>query len=203
MDHLRRVLEKKLYQQPDEAVSRGDQDLNPDWEAPGTEHALIAAAVLVPLIERPDGIHVLLTKRTEDMPTHPGQVSFPGGRVQNEDRTHAEAALRETHEEVGIVPGHVTIAGFLDHYETGSNYRILPVVGIVNPYARVKIDPREVDLVFEVPLSFLMDPAHHEKRSVEWNGVLRYYYAIPYKNHKIWGATAGMIRSLYERLYGS
>ena len=146
---------------------------------------------------------MLLTQRTHDMPTHAGQVSFPGGRVQAEDKTQVDTALRETHEEVGIPPGDVAIAGYLDFYETRTRYRILPVVGIVSPDVQYKIDPREVDHVFEVPLSFLMDPAHHQKKTALWQGKQRHYYAMPYKQHHIWGATAGMIMSLYERLYAS
>ncbi len=202
MEFLRKELEKKLYRRPGDASARGDYDLNPDW-APQTDgaRALTPAAVLVPLIERAEGITMLLTQRTHEMPTHAGQVSFPGGRVHVDDPTHAAAALREAEEEVGIAPELVTVMGFLDFYETRTNYRILPVVGVVNPHVEMKIDPREVDHAFEVPLSFLMDPAHHQKLSAEWRGALRHYYAMPYKDHHIWGATAGMIRSLYERLH--
>jgi|GEM_PF-6145692 len=145
MKDLRRKLKKKLHQRPVPEACRGDYDLNPDW-APHTQAAavLTPAAVLVPLIERAHGVTMLLTQRTHEMPTHAGQISFPGGRVQADDKTQIDAALREAEEEVGISPGDVTIAGYLDFYETRTRYRILPVVGIVSPDVTLKIDPREV-----------------------------------------------------------
>jgi len=159
--------------------------------------------VLVPLIDRVADIGVLFTRRADGLPDHAGQVSFPGGRVQARDLDPLAAALRETEEEVGIGAAQVRVVGFLDRYETRTGFSILPVIGYVDAGFRLDVDTREVAEVFEVPLSFLMDPAHHERHSAIYQGKRRYYYAMPYGGHYIWGATAGMLKSLYDTLYGS
>lgn len=159
------------------------------------------AAVLVPIIAREDGLTVLFTRRAEDMPHHPGQVAFPGGRVDAGDADANAAALRETHEETGIAPHFVTVEGQLDRYETGTGFVIVPVVGIVRPGFSLNVNPTEVAAVFEVPFGFLMDPANHQRHSGEWKGVRREYFAMPYDGHYIWGATAGMIVNLHRRLF--
>ncbi len=177
--------------------ARGDHDLNPGSEP----EAVRSAAVLVPVVAYENQTTVLLTQRSKDLPSHPGQVSFPGGKIDRTDATAVAAALRETHEETGIDPSFVDVAGFLDIYQTGTGYRVLPVVGIVQPGFEVRPEPGEVDEVFEVPLEFLMNPGNHKTHSGEWRGVRRYYYAIPYDKYYIWGATAGMLRNLYDRVY--
>jgi 8-oxo-dGTP pyrophosphatase MutT (NUDIX family) len=182
-----------------------DRDLNPDWQdevARTGRPKLRDAAVLVPLVERHDGLNVLLTRRSDALPSHAGQVSFPGGRVQDEDRGFADTALRETEEEVGLSRGFVSIAGFFEPYETGTGFAIQPVVGFVRPGFDLKPDPREVAEAFEVPFDFLMDPANHQLHHAVWQGRKRSYYAMPYGRHYIWGATAGMLVALRRRLFG-
>jgi 8-oxo-dGTP pyrophosphatase MutT (NUDIX family) len=136
------------------------------------------------------------------MPSHPGQISFPGGRLQASDSGPLAAALREAEEELGVSRALFHPIGGFDAYETGTGYRITPVVAYLDPGFLLKPDPREVADVFETPLAFLMNPANHERREGEWRGARRFYYAMPYEGRFIWGATAGMIRALYERLYG-
>ncbi len=200
MEVLRRKLAEKLSQQYDwSGLVRGDFDLNPDWSRE-ERHALTNAAVLVPVIARPGGATVLFTRRTEGLPSHAGQISLPGGRAQAGDAGPVHTALRETFEEVGLAPERVDIVGALDVYETRTGFRVRPVVGVVEAMPVLALDEREVAYVFEVPFDFLMDPANHQTCSVEWQGATRYYYAMPYRDHRIWGATAGMIKSLYDRL---
>lgn len=182
----------------------GDRDLNPDWQdevARSGRPKLRDAAVLVPLVERDGALNVLLTRRSEALPSHAGQVSFPGGRVQDSDNGFAETALRETEEEVGLDRRFVSIAGFFDPYETGTGFAIQPVVGFVRPGFGLTIDPREVAEAFEVPFDFLMDPANHQLHHAVWQGRRRSYYAMPYGRHYIWGATAGMLVALRRRLF--
>lgn len=181
-------------------VARGDRDLNPDWpDAPA--RSLIPAAVLAPIVKRPEGWTLLFTQRTQETPAHPGQISFPGGRVQAEDDGPLATALRETEEEIGLARGFVEPIGAFDRYETGTGFRITPIVGLVEPGFALTLCAREVAEVFEAPLAFLMDPANHERREGEWRGRKGAFYAMPYQGRFIWGATAGMIRALYERLY--
>jgi 8-oxo-dGTP pyrophosphatase MutT (NUDIX family) len=182
---------------------RGDHDLNPDWGAdwgqvPG---ATTPAAILAPIVKRPSGWTVLLTQRTNDTPAHPGQISFPGGRVQAGDADALAAALRETEEEIGLSRRVLEPIGAWDRYSTGSGFAITPIVALVEPGFELALDPREVAEVFETPLAFLMDPVNHETRQTEWQGRPRTYYAITHANREIWGVTAGLIRALYERLY--
>jgi len=155
------------------------------------------AAVLVPLVRRESGITVLLTQRTEDMPSHAGQIAFPGGRKQAEDADAKATALRETEEEVGISRTFVQVVGEVDHYRTGTGYEISPVVGIVTPGFTIHADPREVADVFEVPLSHFLDAQNHRIDSRVWQGRERRYYAMPYGDRYIWGATAGMLKNLH------
>lgn len=180
-------------------LTRSDRDLNPDWVRP--EGELKPAAVLAPIIMRPEGWTMLFTQRSVETPAHPGQVSFPGGRVQASDVDALDTALRETYEEIGLTHQSIEPLGAWDQYETGTGYRITPFVGLVYPDYSLELDPREVASVFEAPISFLFDPANHERREAVWQGQKRAYYAMPYGDHFIWGATAGMIRALYERLY--
>jgi 8-oxo-dGTP pyrophosphatase MutT (NUDIX family) len=155
------------------------------------------AAVLVPLVRREPRITVLLTQRTEDMPSHAGQIAFPGGRKQAEDADARATALRETEEEVGISRTFVEVVGQVDPYRTGTGYEITPVVGIVTPGFTIHADPREVADVFEVPLSHFLDEKNHRIDSRIFQGRERRYYAMPYGDRYIWGATAGMLKNLH------
>ena len=157
------------------------------------------AAVLLPIVMRSQPT-VLLTQRTEHLPRHAGQVSFPGGRAHPGDISLVETALRETQEETGIEPGFVTIAGFLDAYETGTGYAILPVVGLVSEGFALIPDTNEVAEIFEVPLAFLLDGRNRQKNEREWQGRMRSYYAYSYEGRTIWGATAAMLVNFSERL---
>ena len=177
--------------------TRGDHDLNP---AMPRHETLIAAAVLVPLVDRPAGLTVLLTQRTEHLHSHAGQISFPGGRVEADDPSHEAAALRETEEEIGLTADKVEIIGRLDHYIVRSGYRVTPVVGFVNPPFEIHADPFEVADVFEVPLSFILDRKNHETGTNIHDGVERNFYVLPYQDRYIWGATAGMLVNLADVL---
>lgn len=159
------------------------------------------AAVLIPIVDRPEGATVILTKRTESLRDHSGQVAFPGGRVDDTDPTPEFTALREADEEIGLRPDWVDVIGRMPDYRSGSGFRIAPIIGIVQPGFTLDINPDEVDAVFETPLSFLMDPRNHAKDSRVWNGIEWSYYDMPYEGQRIWGVTAGMIRSFYERYY--
>lgn len=160
------------------------------------------AAVLVPLILRDHGLNVVLTRRSSELPTHAGQIAFPGGRCETSDIDVGATALREAHEEIGLDPAHVTLIGVSDAYETVTQFAVTPVIGLVDPAAILTPDPREVAEIFEVPLTFLMDPANHLLQSRDYNGVARRFYAMPYGDYYVWGATAGMLRALYMRVFG-
>ena len=160
------------------------------------------AAVLVPLVRRELEITVLLTQRTAEMPSHAGQIAFPGGRPQKEDADAEATALRETEEEVGVSRKFIEVIGPVDHYLTGTGYEITPVVGIVTPGFTIHADPREVADVFEVPLSHFLDEKNHRIDSRVWQGRERRYYAMPYGERYIWGATAGMLKNLHFVLNG-
>jgi 8-oxo-dGTP pyrophosphatase MutT (NUDIX family) len=177
---------------------RGDFDLNPGLR-PAVRRELAPAAVLLPIVRRADPT-VLLTRRTEHLSSHAGQVSFPGGRAQDSDRTLVETALRETIEEVGIASSFVSVAGFLDPYETGTGYAILPVVGVLREGFVLVPETNEVAEIFEVPLAFLLDPGNRERRSGEWQGRKRDFYAFEYDGHYIWGATAAILVNFGERI---
>ena len=165
------------------------------------ERALTPAAVLVPLVERAEGYTVLLTQRTDHLEHHAGQISFPGGRTEDEDASPVHTALREAEEEIGLHRRHVVeIAGFLDLYQTVTGFLVTPVVGFVDPPFVLRVDPFEVAEAFEVPLEFVLDPIHHEHRSLVYKGQQRRYYVIPYQDRNIWGATAAMLVNLARRL---
>ncbi|WP_292040336.1 CoA pyrophosphatase [Massilia sp. UBA6681] len=179
------------------------------WEPETSDESLAApalrlrrAAVLVPLVERPEGLTVLLTRRTDHLSSHAGQISFPGGRAEELDSSPIETALREAEEEIGLHRRHVEIIGVLPEHVTISAYRVTPVVAMVQPPFALRADPGEVAEIFEVPLAFLMSGAHHQRRSValpDGSGKRR-FYAMPYKDYFIWGATAAMLRNLYHFL---
>lgn len=162
-----------------------------------------AAAVLVPVVARPEALTVLLTRRTDHLRDHSGQVSFPGGRVEPQDAGAEATALRETREEVGLEPQRVEVLGKLSDYHTRTGYRITPVVGLVQPPFDLRLDAHEVAAAFEVPLAFLLDPANHQRRAREYQGRTVHYYAMEWREHTIWGATAGMLVNLYRHLLQS
>jgi 8-oxo-dGTP pyrophosphatase MutT (NUDIX family) len=183
------------------APARSDDDLNAHLPPSRSAGPGRAAAVLVPLIRREPQLTVLLTLRTDDLPSHGGQVAFPGGKIDEADVGPLQAALREAREETGLDPRLVEPLGYLDVYQTRTGFRIVPVVGLVDPRVRLSPAAGEVADVFEVPLGFLMDPLNHRQESRLWQGVERRFYAMPYGERYIWGATAGMLRNLYDRLY--
>lgn len=159
------------------------------------------AAVLIPLVERPEGVTVLLTRRTDHLSSHAGQVSFPGGRSEEVDSSPIETALRETEEEIGLSRHRIEIIGVLPDYTTVSAYRVTPVVALVAPPFTLQVDPGEVAEAFEVPLAWLMDGGHHQRREISLpQGGSRGFYTMPYEANVIWGATAAMLRNLFHFL---
>lgn len=176
---------------------RGDLDGNPGLEVPA---ALRDAAVLVPLVDRPDGPTILLTQRTAHLAAHAGQISFPGGGVEPADEDAVATALRETEEEIGLPRLHIEVLGHLDTYITRTGFRVVPVVAHIRPPFTLEPDPYEVADVFEVPLSFILDPASRRRESREFKGAQRHFWAFPYQDRYIWGATAGMLVNLCDVL---
>ncbi|MET3661040.1 CoA pyrophosphatase [Aquamicrobium ahrensii] len=189
--------------EPIEAVSEyGDHRFNPGH--PRLSHngvRLRPAAVLIPVVDHGDEATVLLTKRSETLRNHTGQVAFPGGRIDATDPTPEYAALRETQEEIGLPDRFIDVVGRMPDYVSGTGYRIAPVLSVVKPGFHLTLNPQEVDTAFEVPLRFLMDPANHRQGSRMWNDLEWVFYEMPYDGQYIWGVTAGIIRTLYERLY--
>lgn len=181
------------------AARKGDFQLNPNF-APLRAGPLMPAAVLVPLVGYDGGERVILTKRTAHLSDHAGQVSFPGGRVDLGDPDVVATALRETEEEIGLARNHVTVLGSLDPYVTGTGFVVVPVVGLICPGFNLQPHLHEVAEVFEVPLDFLMDSRNHQRHKGVFNGIERQWWAMPYEQHYIWGATAGMLRNLHELL---
>jgi 8-oxo-dGTP pyrophosphatase MutT (NUDIX family) len=186
---------------PSAPARRGDLDLDPAaWERAGVV-ASRPAAVLVPVVDRPTPT-VILTLRTADLASHAGQIAFPGGKIDPDDASPLGAALREAQEEIGLAPALVEPLGYLDLYLTFSGFRIVPTVARVAPGYALNLNKSEVSEAFEVPLPFLMGPQNHQRHSRDWKGITRQYYAMPYEDRYIWGVTAGILRNLYERLYG-
>lgn len=179
----------------------GDHLLAPDLASPDPRAARRPAAVLVPIVARDNSATVLLTQRASHLRQHSGQIAFPGGKIDATDGSPVHAALREAREEIGLDARHIEPVGYLDDYVTGTGFRIFPVVAIVQPPFDLSINAAEVEDVFEVPVEFLMEPANHLLHEREHGGVSRRFYAMPYGERYIWGATAGMLRNLYVRLY--
>ncbi len=199
-DELRRRLSHPGVRGPDDQERiRGDHDLNPEFRPEGP---LRAAAVLVPLVQREDGLTLILTQRTPHLAAHAGQISFPGGALETGDADEQAAALRETEEEIGLAPDLVEILGRLDTYITRTGFRVVPFVGLIQPPFYLRPDPYEVAEVFEVPLSFFLDPPSLQRESRMFLGKERFFYAFPYGNRYIWGATAGMLLNLRDVLNG-
>ena len=179
--------------------TRGDHDLNPNL---GPPPLLRPAAVLVPIVLRTAAPTVLLTRRSPNLADHAGQISFPGGRLEPEDPDAVAAALREATEEIGLARDRVDVVGRIDTYQTRTGYEITPVVGFVSAPFDLLIDPAEVVEAFEVPLAFLIDRANHVREARSFKGATREFWAIPYQDYYIWGATAGMLVNLSEILGG-
>jgi 8-oxo-dGTP pyrophosphatase MutT (NUDIX family) len=180
-----------------------DFDLNQTWKPFDPSAPLTMAAVLVPLVERDEGLTVLLTKRSDGLRNHSGQIALPGGR-RDPGESLWQTALREAEEEIGLDRGFVDLIGLSSPYRTGTNYLVTPVVGFVRQGFTLTPNPGEVADIFETPFGFLMDPGNYEQH--EWKspeGLLRRFYATTHEDRYIWGATAGMLRALYERLYGA
>ncbi len=180
---------------------RSDYDLNPEIKTDlNRQRPLRPAAVLCGIVERAPGLSVILTQRPDTMKEHAGQIAFPGGKIDETDAGTIAAALREAEEEIGLTAAHAQVLGEIDPYETGTGFRVVPVVAKVSADFIFRPDPREVDEAFEVPLDFLMNPANLRRHSGVWGGKTRQYYAIPWQNRYIWGATAGMLKSLSDRI---
>jgi len=180
----------------------GDPGTDKMLEIVAREQPVRPAAVLIAVVDRPEPT-ILLTQRSAHLNDHAGQIAFPGGKIDATDASPVDAALREAEEEVGLSRDFVEPIGYLDLYGTGFGFRILPTVARVRPGFELTINHSEVDDAFEVPLSFLMNPANHQVHSKEFRGMERSYYAMPFAERYIWGATAGMLRVLYERIYSS
>jgi 8-oxo-dGTP pyrophosphatase MutT (NUDIX family) len=191
------VIERFRAPPPSTPARRGDHVLNPGMVVKGE---LVPAAVLMPLVVRPAGLTALFTERTSHLAHHAGQISFPGGHVAGEDATPEETALRETEEEIGLPRHRVEIVGRLSEYVVRTGFSVTPVVGLIEPPFELKPDPHEVAGVFEAPLDFLLDPRNLQRHSRQFEGLIRQFYAIPYQEYYIWGATAGMLVNLAEVL---
>lgn len=195
-DWLKKALEDG---NPGARGARSDYDLNNNWDvARKLNQPARQAAVLVPIVEHPEGETVLLTKRTEKLQKHAGQVSFPGGSIDDGDSDAIAAALRETREEIGLADSYIDIHGRLDNYRTGTGFEITPIVGTVRPGFSLVLDQHEVAEAFEVPLEFILDRRNHQRKSAVWQGRRRHYYAMPYDDYFIWGATAAMLVNLVD-----
>lgn len=191
----------KRWAKADASEISGDHSLNPGTKSAIVKEGLRDAAVLIPIVDHPDGATMLLTKRTEKLRTHSGQIAFPGGGIDPEDASPEAAALRETEEEIGLDRNYIDIIGRMPNYYSGSGYRVAPIIGIVRPGFALSINPDEVDDTFEVPLSFLMNAANHRRESRVWQNVERHFYTMPYGDRYIWGLTAGIIRTVHDRFY--
>lgn len=179
----------------------GDHRLNLSFVQSARDLKLRDAAVLVPVVDDGDEAKIILTQRTASLRKHSGQIAFPGGAVDPEDGSPEEAALREAQEEIGLDPRFVEPLARLPNYYAPSGFRITPVLSVVKRGFELTLNPTEVDDVFEVPLSFLMNEANHQQGSRQFNGSERHFYLMPYEDRNIWGITAGILRTIYERLY--
>jgi 8-oxo-dGTP pyrophosphatase MutT (NUDIX family) len=184
---------------PSITPNRGDHDADPVMRKIAEVRPIRPAAVLVPIVEHAEPT-VLLTQRAQHLPDHPGQVSFPGGKIDKTDADPCASALREAQEEIGLDRAHVEPLGYLDLYLTTLGYRIVPVIARVKPGFSLSLNASEVDATFEVPLAYLMDQNNVQRHSRDWQGMTRHYYAFTFGEHYIWGVTAGILRNLYDRI---
>lgn len=184
---------------PSITPNRGDHDADPVMRKIAEVRPIRPAAVLVPIVEHAEPT-VLLTQRAQHLPDHPGQVSFPGGKIDKTDADPCASALREAQEEIGLDRAHVEPLGYLDLYMTTLGYRIVPVIARVKPGFSLSLNASEVDATFEVPLAYLMDQNNVQRHSRDWQGMTRHYYAFTFGEHYIWGVTAGILRNLYDRI---
>ncbi|MBS0245028.1 MAG: CoA pyrophosphatase [Proteobacteria bacterium] len=180
---------------------RGDHDADPVMQKIAEVRPIRPAAVLIAVVDHPGEPTVLLTQRAQHLPDHPGQISFPGGKIDKTDADPMQAALREAEEEIGLSRQAVEPLGYLDLYMTTLGYRIVPTIARVEPGFTLALNTSEVDVAFEVPLAFLMDQANMQRHSREWQGIERHYYAITFGERYIWGVTAGILRNMRERIY--
>jgi len=185
---------------PNITPARGDHDADPVMQKIAEVRPIRPAAVLVAVVDHPEPT-VLLTQRAQHLPDHPGQISFPGGKIDKGDASPLASALREAEEEIGLERRHVEPLGYLDLYMTTLGYRIVPVIARVKPGFTLTLNTSEVDNAFEVPLAFVMDIANHQRHSRDWQGMTRHYYAITFGERYIWGVTAGILRNLFDRIY--
>jgi 8-oxo-dGTP pyrophosphatase MutT (NUDIX family) len=185
---------------PDYVPRAGDHELDPVMAAIAAVRPIKPAAVLVPVVERAEPM-VLLTQRTAHLKNHAGQISFPGGKIEPTDADPLAAALRETDEEIALEGRFIEPIGYLDLYLSAFGFRIVPTLARVQPGFTLRLNPDEVDDVFEVPLAFLMAPENHQTHTRPWQGMMRTHYAMPFGERYIWGATAGILRNLWERVY--
>jgi 8-oxo-dGTP pyrophosphatase MutT (NUDIX family) len=185
---------------PNITPKRGDHDADPVMKKIAEVRPIRPAAVLVPVVDH-DELTVLLTQRAQHLPDHPGQVSFPGGKIDQSDSTPLESALREAEEEIGLDRSFIEPIGYLDLYLTTLGYRIVPVISRVRPGFALTLNTSEVDATFEVPLGYLMDQNNIERHARDWQGMTRHYYAITFGERYIWGVTAGILRNLHDRIY--
>lgn len=185
---------------PNITPKRGDHDADPVMTKIAQVRPIRPAAVLVPIVDHPEPT-VLLTQRAQHLPDHPGQISFPGGKIDKSDLSPLHSALREADEEIGLDRAHVEPLGYLDLYMTTLGYRIVPLIARVKPGFALTLNESEVDNVFEVPLSYVMDLANMQRHSRDWQGLTRHFYAITFGERYIWGVTAGILRNLYDRIY--
>jgi len=199
-----RIARDRLWREPpgilETSAPRGDHDLNEGWPAGAEPPSSKPAAVLVPVVMHEDEATVLFTERATGLRDHSGQIAFPGGKIDAHE-TPLDAALREAEEEIGLERRLIRPLGFLDSYLSSTGYLVVPVVAAVTPRFTLTLNTYEVADAFEVPLRFLMDPAHHQRHSREWKGRIRHYYAMPFGERYIWGLTAGILRNLYVKLY--
>jgi 8-oxo-dGTP pyrophosphatase MutT (NUDIX family) len=200
-DHVQRALSRP---QADDRDYPSDFDLNSEMAAVRPHPDALAtarqAAVLIPAIAR-DTVTLLLTRRTDHLPAHAGQIAFPGGKAEPDDADPLATALREAHEEIGLDPSLVVPLGSLDPYLTGTGFTVTPVIGLVDPGLTLTLDHNEVADTFEVPLPFMMDPGNYQRHTRTIGGVERHFYAVPFGDRFIWGATAGILRNMHQRLF--
>lgn len=198
MDELSHLIQQKISFQEDDIM--GDFFLNPNLKDEFLKYDARKAAVLIPIVARQDGPCAVFTMRTKKLKSHSGQISFPGGKIDEQDACEKSAALREAHEEIGLHPDQVEVIGRLPTYLTGSRFEISPFIGLVDENAVLNANPDEVEYIFEVPFSFLMNENNYDTGSIIYDGSPKQFYQIPYQENHIWGVTAGIVRILHDRL---